>query len=151
MHPRPTDDQMLQTLGDRVGHERLQRNQTQVELAHEAGVSVSTIRRLEAGQGCALSAFVRVLRALGMLANFDALLPEPRQRPLTAWKRAGKTRQRARKSTSDNGKTDGEKADDQTINDQRADGTNGRNTEGFQWGDQREADNASPPKRGGKG
>jgi len=120
MDSQLADEAILSTLGERIGHERLQRNQTQSELAHEAGVSVSTIRRLEAGKGCALGAFVRVLRALGLLENLDALLPEPRQRPLEAFKSAGKSRQRARKNaSSESSAQPGELA-----------------AEGFQWGDE---------------
>ena len=87
-------------LGARLARERLGRNWTQADLAHEAGVSLSTVRRLESGGSSQLANLVRILRALDLLANLDALVPEPTRRPLDELERQGKERQRASKKRS---------------------------------------------------
>jgi transcriptional regulator with XRE-family HTH domain len=92
---RGSDSAVLADLGDRIARERLNRNLTQEALAAEAGVSRSTVRRLEAGESTQLTNLIRILRALGLLANFDALIPEPVVRPLEALERKGKERRRA--------------------------------------------------------
>ncbi len=97
------DGEVLAELGRRLARSRLDRNWTQTELAQEAGVSRSTVRRLEAGESTQLTNLVRILRALGLLANLDALVPAPEVRPLQMLEREGRRRQRAtggrRKST----------------------------------------------------
>jgi len=92
------DDAVLAELGRRLARERLHRNLTQAALAEEAGLSLSTVKRLEAGSSTQFVAVIRILRVLGLLDNLDALLPEPSISPLDALARRGKQRQRARGS-----------------------------------------------------
>lgn len=90
-----SDDALLGELGRRLARERLQRDLTQAALAEEAGLSLSTVRRLEGGQGCNLSALLRVLRVLGLLANLEALVPAQPPSPLQALEHDGAQRRRA--------------------------------------------------------
>lgn len=90
-----SDSDVLARLGERLARERLGRNRTQAELAREAGVSVSTVRRLEAGHSTQLANLIRILRALGLLANLEVLVPEPSRRPLDELERRGRERRRA--------------------------------------------------------
>ena len=90
-----TDTVVLEQIGQRVASARLLCNITQQDLAEEAGVSRSTVRRLEAGESTQLTAFIRVLRVLDLLANLDLLLPAPSVSPLQALKSEGQKRQRA--------------------------------------------------------
>lgn len=90
-----SDEVLLAELGRRLAGERLQRNLTQAHLAEQAGVSLSTVRRLEAGQGSNLVALLRVLRALGLLANLEALVPRQPPSPLRDEGRQGRARRRA--------------------------------------------------------
>lgn len=76
---------------------RVGRNQTQAALAREAGVSKRTVERVEAGESAQLSSLVRLLRALGLLANLDALVPPPLPSPMEQLRRHGQERQRASK------------------------------------------------------
>lgn len=76
------DAAILAQLGERLAHARLDRNLTQAELAHEAGVSRSTVRRLEAGASTQLTHLIRVLRALDLVERLDLALPAPEPRPL---------------------------------------------------------------------
>jgi transcriptional regulator with XRE-family HTH domain len=88
-------EQALAELGRRLAGRRLERNWTQEALAQEAGVSVSTVKRLEAGHSTQLHNLVRVLCALGLAANLAALVPEPGVRPLERLEREGRRRRRA--------------------------------------------------------
>ena len=72
-----TDRKILGEVGDRLARHRLGRNLTQAQLAREAGVSKRTVIRLENGESSQLTNLVRVLRALSLLGNLDALVPAP--------------------------------------------------------------------------
>jgi len=92
-------DHQLQELGRRLAELRLERNQPQAQLAEEAGVSLATVRRLEAGQSVQLANWLRVLRALGLSERLKLLLPPPAANPLLALElerqRSKRRRQRA--------------------------------------------------------
>jgi putative transcriptional regulator len=90
-----SDDVLLQQLGERLLQYRLNRNMTQAALAKEAGVSGRTINRVEHGHSTQLSNLIRLLRALGLLENMDALVPEPAMSPMQQLKLQGKNRKRA--------------------------------------------------------
>ena len=90
-----SDEVNLQELGDRLARYRLNRNLTQGALAQEAGVSLRTLIRLEHGESTHLTNLMRVLRALGLLANLETLVPAPVDSPVQQLKMRGKSRQRA--------------------------------------------------------
>lgn len=90
-----TDLAILEELGDRVRRTRLNRNVAQADLARQAGVSRTVVQRLEGGRGCTLENLVRVLRALGMLGQIDAFLPDPGYSPIQLAKLQGAVRERA--------------------------------------------------------
>lgn len=94
------DDAVLKEIGERFVARRLQRVQTQAGLAKEAGVSASTVTRIEAGKSTEFISVVRLARALGLLANFDALIPEAEPTPMERLVFHGKRRQRVRRSKS---------------------------------------------------
>lgn len=91
-----SDEAVLGEIGRRLAAVRLSRNQTQAQLAAEAGVSLRTVGRLESGEvATQLSGFVRVCRALDLLGGIDALVPEPAPSPLAMVKLHGRSRKRA--------------------------------------------------------
>ncbi len=91
-----TDQAIFQELGARLAKVRLEKNLTQAQLAAEAGISKRTLERLEAGAVAAqLSALVRVCRALDLLSNLDALLPDTGPGPIALLKMGGRMRRRA--------------------------------------------------------
>lgn len=90
------DAAVLALLGERLARYRLERNLTQSDLAREAGVSKRTLVRLEGGESTQLTNLIRVLRALGLLVNLDALVPPPTPSPLEQLR----TRERLRKRAS---------------------------------------------------
>ncbi len=96
-----SDDVVLAELGARLTEVRLSQNFTQASLAAEAGISVSTLARLENGAvATQLSGLLRVCRTLGLLERFELLFPEPVAGPmdeLRATRRPStKKRERAR-------------------------------------------------------
>ncbi len=90
-----TDTAALAVLGERIARHRLERNWTQAELAKEAGVSRRTLIRLEGGESTQLTNLIRVIRALGLLANLDELVPPPVPSPLEQLRSKRKRRKRA--------------------------------------------------------
>ncbi len=91
-----TSDQIEAALCKRLESVRLSRNTTQIQLAKDAGVSPRTIGRLEKGQGVSLDTFIRVLTALRIQQNLEALLPDPTVRPIERIDIGGRERKRAR-------------------------------------------------------
>ena len=90
-----TDSAILASLGRRIAETRLARDLTQAELAKEAGVSKRTLIRLEGGESTQLTNLIRVLRALGLTGNLDALVPSPAPSPLKQLQSEEKQRKRA--------------------------------------------------------
>lgn len=96
-----TDEYILEELGKRLSHARLQRNLTQAALAEEAGISKRTVERLESGEVSArLSAFLRVCRVLGLIDAVEAMIPPANPTPMDElrWKR--RVRKRASGSSA---------------------------------------------------
>ena len=91
-----TSEQIEAALCNRLESIRLSRNMTQTQLAKEAGVSLRTIGRLEKGQGVSVDTFIRILTALGIQQNLEALLPDPTVRPVERVGIGGGERKRAR-------------------------------------------------------
>jgi transcriptional regulator with XRE-family HTH domain len=90
-----SDSTIINELGNRLARYRLNRNQTQAVLAKESGVSLRTIVRIEHGKSVQLTSIIRVLRALHLLGNLEALVPQPPVSPVQQVKMHGKRRQRA--------------------------------------------------------
>ena len=94
LHP---PEAICQTLGERVRALRLARNLSQQELAGMSGVSLSTVRRLEAGGQGGIQALVQVALALGAAEGMQELFALPMRSIAEAQSAAqAATRQRAR-------------------------------------------------------
>jgi transcriptional regulator with XRE-family HTH domain len=90
-----TDVAIATELGRRLAQTRLERNLTQAQVAERAGISRRSLVDLENGRPANIRGFLRVLRALGMASNLEALVPEPTPAPLARTTR-DRPRQRAR-------------------------------------------------------
>lgn len=90
-----SDDLVLKEMGHRIAQYRLNQDKTQAALAQEAGVSNRTMTRIEHGHSVQASSIIRILRALKLVENLDALIPEPSVSPVQQLKMQGKPRQRA--------------------------------------------------------
>jgi transcriptional regulator with XRE-family HTH domain len=73
--PTPlTGRRQLEALGARLRAARLRREMSQAALAEKVGVHVQTILKLESGNpATSLATMLRVLKALGMSADIDAI------------------------------------------------------------------------------
>ena len=66
----PSQIRILQTLGEQIRYARLRRDLTTVQIAEMAGISRSTLVRIEKGdEGVALGQYFRVLIALGLASD----------------------------------------------------------------------------------
>ncbi len=101
IHQDSSDDATLEELGSRIARYRLNSNLTQEALAKEAGVSKRTVHRLEHGHSTQASNLIRILRALRLLENLEALIPEPAISPIQQVKMHGKKRKRASSSSDE--------------------------------------------------
>lgn len=88
--------QKLQEVGSRIAGIRLSRNLTQSQVADLAGTARNTVRRLEAGETVSLETYIRVMEALDLEVDLDAMLPDPSVRPVDRVRLQGQERQRAR-------------------------------------------------------
>ena len=95
LEPLHTDSALLAELGRRLARCRLNAGATQAALAYEAGVSKRTLERIEAGESVQLANFLRLLRALGLVENLDALAPPDEPGPMDLLRMKGKRRRRA--------------------------------------------------------
>ena len=83
-------------IAGRLAQLRLARNVTQEALAGHAGISLRTLRRLEAGSPCGLDSFLRVALALGVGDAVVAAVPASDIRPIERVGARGSERRRAR-------------------------------------------------------
>lgn len=93
-----TDAAIVRELGRRLRRARLNRDISQEDLASQARMSVSTLKKLESGGGIRLVGLISVLRALAALDELDALVPAPGPSPLSLAKLHGRVRRRASRS-----------------------------------------------------
>lgn len=71
-----TDKEIMAILGARFRARRLDRNLSINTLAEQTGLNFKTIIGLESGADVKFSSIIKVTRALGMVASFEALLPD---------------------------------------------------------------------------
>ena len=94
-NPKQPVSARLAEFGQRLEAYRLARQMRQEDLARSAGISRSTLHRIESGRGGTMENLFRVLGALDLEAGIDGLVPHPRLSPLDPHPH-GRPRQRAR-------------------------------------------------------
>jgi transcriptional regulator with XRE-family HTH domain len=90
-----TDEAILAEIGARLARRRIDAGLTQIVLARQAGVSRSTVDRLERGQTTQMSSFIRILRVLELLSQFVELIPDAGPGPMDLLKNKPYERKRA--------------------------------------------------------
>lgn len=90
-----TEASTLEELGARLRQTRLNQGMSQAQLAAQAGVSELTISKMESGSLGQARNFLRVLRALGLLDNMDAVIPHAVSSPIAESDRGGRPRKRS--------------------------------------------------------
>ena len=94
-----TTHEIVAELSRRLRVLRLNRRWTQSELAMRAGVSKSSVERIESGDGrFKMDIFIAVCRAVGQADRLDLLLPEPTATPYDVFREV-KTPRRVRHAT----------------------------------------------------
>ena len=68
-----TPNEIGEILGQRLKTQRLSLNLTQAALAERSGIGISTVARIESGQGGTLDNVIRIAIALGMINHFAQL------------------------------------------------------------------------------
>jgi transcriptional regulator with XRE-family HTH domain len=91
-----TDTAVLRELGRRLERLRLVRNISQEELGGLAGVSRATVIRVERGESVQMSTMVKLWRALDLLTEIDAAVPERLDSPIAEVERERRGRGRRR-------------------------------------------------------
>lgn len=90
-----SDSSLLKHIGVFIKHHRMEQNKTQDQLAHEAGISRSTLSLLERGETVTLSTLIQVLRVLNQLRIMEAFVVHEKISPLALAKLQRKKRRRA--------------------------------------------------------
>ena len=89
---------IIEEVGKRLKEYRFQRQQTQQELAEQAGISLFSVTQIEKGKVVTLTVFLSVLRVLRLLDNFELFIPKIGISPIELLKLKGKTPKRIKKS-----------------------------------------------------
>lgn len=93
-----SDERLLKMVGDFIKHHRVERNIDQSSLAHDAGISRSTLSLMENGKPVIFPSIIRVLRVLDLLYIFDSFKVETVVSPIAMMKLEQNKRKRASKS-----------------------------------------------------
>lgn len=86
----------ISVLGEKAKNLRIDLALKQDELAQNAGVSVSTVKALEAGKSVSVANLAKILEQLDCLEAFAQVIPDTVPNPLDLLKLEGKSRQRVR-------------------------------------------------------
>lgn len=70
------DSEICRRIGKKIRHLRLRQNITQMSLAEQSQISVSSVKKIENGEIGSFDSLMRVLRILGELDIFTPLLKE---------------------------------------------------------------------------
>ena len=91
---------VLRNLGNRFRDYRMRLRMTRKEVSEAAGIGMTTLYKFESGNmtDISFSPLLRLLRAVGLGGNWDALLPELPESPYL-YDDNGKKAQRVRHST----------------------------------------------------
>lgn len=92
-----TNKAISENIGQFVKHQRLEKNQTQQEVADAAGISRSTLSLLERGETVTVSTLIQVLRAINSLYVLNDFQIEHVISPIAMAKEEKAQRYRARK------------------------------------------------------
>lgn len=84
-------------IGERLKQTRLKQNITQLSLAEEAGISLSSVKKVEKGKIGSFDTLLRVLRILGLLDALQPLVDEPQPSPNEYYEMVHASKKKVRK------------------------------------------------------
>lgn len=104
-----TDTLIQQRIGDKIKTLRLRQNITQVNLASDAQVSLSSVKKIEKGQIGSFDSLIRVLRVLGKLDVLQQLVEEEEMSPNEYYEFVNSTKKKSRQRATSVNKTANDK------------------------------------------
>ncbi|WP_300886286.1 helix-turn-helix domain-containing protein [uncultured Duncaniella sp.] len=104
-----TDTLIQQRIGDKIRALRLRQNITQVNLASDAQVSLSSVKKIEKGQIGSFDSLIRVLRVLGKLDVLQQLVEEEEMSPNEYYEFVNSKKKKSRQRATSVKKTDNDK------------------------------------------
>ncbi len=123
-----SDDSILSEIGSRLSRRRLDLGMTQAVLAREAGVSKSTVERVEAGCSVQLSSLIRLMRQLDLVSGLEDTFSSPEPSPLELLKQRGRVRKRGYAPRA-------RKAEGNAVSEGEASPPSSGRAKGWTWGD----------------
>ena len=99
-----TDLDVAKRIGTNLKSMRLRQNITQSNLAESAGVSLSTLKKIESGDICSFDSFLRMLRTLRKLDVLQPLVEEEQLTPNEYWEFINSAKRKVRKRAGRAGK-----------------------------------------------
>lgn len=100
-----SDGEIRRRLGQKIRHLRLRQDFTQVSLAEQAQVSLTTLKKIEKGDISYFDSLMRVLRIHGELDVFASLIKEEEMSPNEYFEFVEASKKKQRKRASGNNKT----------------------------------------------
>lgn len=97
-----TDKAIMREIGQRIRQYRLDCDKSQKALAQEAGLSLSTVAKLEKGGSVAYTSLIAALRAVSRLDLIEPLMKEPEVSPIAYARLLEGTKIKKRASASRN-------------------------------------------------
>lgn len=92
-----TDTLIQQRIGNKIKDLRLRQNITQANLASDAQVSLSSLKKIEKGHISSFDSLIRVLRILGKLDVLQQLVEDEEMSPNEYYKFINSTKKQSRK------------------------------------------------------
>lgn len=89
-----TPEAVLAEWGKRLARQRIALKLSQAALSERAGVSLKTVKNIEAGKDLQVSTLIRVLNELGEGAKLDILIPDDLDSPMELLRKSQKMRKR---------------------------------------------------------
>ena len=99
-----TDLDIAKRIGANLKSGRLRQNITQSNLAESAGVSLSSLKKIENGDICSFDSFLRLLRTLRKLDVLQLLVEEEQLTPNEYWEYINSAKRKVRKRAGRTGK-----------------------------------------------
>lgn len=90
------DNVIRQQIGEKLKNSRLRQNMTQANLAVDAQVSLSTVKKIEKGQISSFDSFMRVIRVLGRLDALQQFVEPDEMSPNEYYEFVNSTKRRTR-------------------------------------------------------
>ena len=99
MNEKKDYQEYIRELGQKIKTYRIMKEMSQQDLEEKTGVSKRSISRLEQGESVQVDNLFKILLALGLGENIEALVPDQTKRPSFYLEKAANRPKRVRKKT----------------------------------------------------